>query len=235
MMKPLSRQTETRQNTPAATFWLSSVLLLLLWGCAPPEGQRASGSPTPAQVTPSPLMELASPSPSPTEKVAVAASPLPQPDLPEKLLKSYASAPLDPKIKDSETWWADSGINDNRLGYYTSQEASGEIEAKLVPIFTGGHNKPYLEGIGPVFDYDGNRVCIVKREKDEAMFVIAPLGPDKKIPQILLSLKLPPIAPEELEGKSTLVVLATGQGLGEHMDHMLGQAGLVITPTPTEK
>lgn len=213
--------------------WLAPALLLLLWGCAPPDGASPTTSPSPLRSTSSPVPQTASPIPS--ETVAAAATPLPQPDLPEKLLKHFAPAPLDPKVKDSETWWADSGINENRLGYYTSQASPSEIEAQLVPVFTSGENKPYLEGIGPVFDYEGNRVCIVKREKDEALFVIAPLGPEKQLPKSLLDLKLPPIPPEELKGKSTLVVLATGQGLGEHMDHMLGQAGLVITPTPTEK
>ncbi len=199
-----------------------SISFLLLVGCSPPELAN--------QNTGTPVL-----SPSPAQTVAAAASPLPQPDLPEKLLKSYTLAPLDPKLKDSETWWADSGINDNRLGYYTSQQSVAQVEAQLLPVFTGAHNKPYIEGIGPVFDYAGNRVGLVKRDKDEALFVIAPLGADKQLPKSLLDLKLPPVAPEELAGQTTLVVLATGQGLGEHVDHMLGQAGLVITPTPAQK
>lgn len=69
----------------------------------------------------------------------------------------------------------------------------------------------------------------------EQLFIIAPLNGDKQLPKSLLALKLPPIPPEELADKSTLVALATGEGLGEHIDHMLGQAGLVITPTPTDK
>ncbi|MFN8608963.1 MAG: hypothetical protein U0931_15625 [Vulcanimicrobiota bacterium] len=213
--------------------WLAAALLLSLWGCAPPDGPRqASPTPSGPATTRPATPDL---SPSPVETVAVAASPLPEPDLPEKVFKSYARAKIDPKLQDSETWWADSGINQNRLGYYTSQDSVAEVEAQLLPVFTAGDNKPYLEGIGPVFDYDGTRVCIMKRPKDEALFVIAPLGAAPKLPKSLLSLKLPPIPPEELEGKTTLVVLATGQGLGEHMDHMLGQAGLVITPTPAEK
>lgn len=209
------------------------LLLLLLWGCSPPESSNQTTTSTPAFVTSATATPAATPTPSQT--VAAAASPLPPPDLPDKLLKSYAPARLDPKIKESETWWADSGISDNRLGYYTSKESVSQVEAQLLPVFTGGTNKPYIEGIGPVFDYDGNRVCIVKRDKDEALFVIAPLGAEKQLPKSLMDLKLPPIPPEELAGKTTLVVLATGQGLGEHVDHMLGQAGLVITPTPAEK
>lgn len=212
---------------------LASALLLLLWGCAPLDGTPNSTSTVAVSNTTSTVTPA--PSNSPTAVAAsAAAAKLPEPDLPEKLLKNYQSAPLEPKLKDSETWWADSGIQDNRLGYYTSNDSIAQIEAQLVPVFTADGNKPYLEGIGPVFDYDGNRVCIMKRSGGgEQLFVIAPLGAAKQVPQSLLALKLPPIPPEELANKTTLVVLATGEGLGDHIDHMLGQAGLVITPTPS--
>lgn len=210
---------------------LAPALLLLLWGCSPPEGTSPGVTSTVA-VSNTTTAVTPAPSATPTE-VAAAATPLPEPDLPEKLLKTYTAAPIEPKLKASETWWADSGIQDNRLGYYTSNDSLAQVEAQLTPVFTAEGNKPYLEGIGPVFDYDGNRVCIMKRASGgEALFVIAPLGAAKQIPKSLLSLKLPPIPPEELANKTTLVVLATGDGLGEHIDHMLGQAGLVITPTP---
>lgn len=207
---------------------LAAATLLLLWGCAPPDGTPNATS----TVAVSNTTTIVSPSATPSS-VAAAAPKLPEPDLPEKLLKNYQPARLEPKLKDSETWWADSGIQDNRLGYYTSNESVAQIEAQLVPAFTGEGNQPYLEGIGPVFDYDGNRVCIMKRSGGgEQLFVIAPLGASKQIPKSLLALKLPPIPPEELANRTTLVVLATGSGLGDHIDHMLGQAGLVITPTP---
>lgn len=213
--------------------FLAPALLLLLWGCAPPDGTPNATST--AAVSNTTETAASSPSASPTAVAATAAVvKLPEPDLPEKLLKNYHPVRLEPKLKDSETWWADSGIQDNRLGYYTSNDSVAQIEEQLVPIFTANDNKPYLDGIGPVFDYDGNRVCIMKRASGgEQLFVIAPLGASKQVPKSLMALKLPPIAPEELADKTTLVVLATGEGLGEHVDHMLGQAGLVITPTPT--
>ncbi|MBX3169514.1 MAG: hypothetical protein KF760_19085 [Candidatus Eremiobacteraeota bacterium] len=209
---------------------LAPALLLLLWGCAPPEGTPNTTS----TVAISHATSTVTPSATPTAVAASGATAkLPEPDLPEKLLKNYQPAPLEPKLKESETWWADSGIQDNRLGYYTSNDSVAQIEAQLVPVFTAGGNKPYLEGIGPVFDYDGNRVCIMKRSAGgEQLFVIAPLGTARQVPKSLRALKLPPIPAEELANKTTLVVLATGEGLGEHIDHMLGQAGLVITPTP---
>ena len=209
---------------------LVPALLLLLWGCSPPEGTPNATSTVAVSNTTTAVTPV--PSSTPTT-VAAAAAPLPQPDLPDKLLKNYTPAPLDAKLKDSETWWADSGIQENRLGYYTSNDSLAQVEAQLTPVFTADGNKPYLEGIGPVFDYDGTRVCIMKRASGgEALFVIAPLGANKQVPKSLTALKLPPIPPEELTNKSMLVVLATGNGLGEHIDHMLGQAGLVITPTP---
>lgn len=209
---------------------VAPALLLLLWGCAPPE--KTPDSTSTVSVSNTTTVVTPAPSSSPTA-VAAAATPLPQPDLPEKLLKTYTQAPIDSKLKDSETWWADSGIQENRLGYYTSDDSMAQVEAQLTPVFTADGNKPYLEGIGPVFDYDGNRVCIMKRASGgEALFVIAPLGANKQIPKSLQALKLPPIPPEELANKTLLVVLATGNGLGEHIDHMLGQAGLVITPSP---
>ncbi len=210
---------------------LTPALLLLLWGCSPPEGTPNTATTTPV----SNVTQSATPSVSATPVAVVTPSVrLPAPDLPEKLFKNYHSVSLEPKLKDSETWWADSGIQDNRLGYYTSNDSVAQVEAQLAPVFTANDNKPYLEGIGPIFDYDGNRVCVMKRASGgEQLFVIAPLGDDKQIPKSLLALKLPPIPAAELEGKTTLVILATGEGLGEHIDHMLGQAGLVITPTPS--
>jgi len=213
--------------------YLAPALLLLLWGCAPPDGAIPNSTSTAVSNTTS---VVSSPTPS-VSPLALVSPKLPEPDLPSKLLGSYQPvAGLQPKMKESETWWADSGISDNRLGYYTTSESVAQVEAQLVPVFTGGENKPYLEGIGPVFDYDGNRVCIMKRgdKPGEELFVIAPLGAQKIVPKSLLALKLPNIPASELEGKTTLVVLATGEGLGEHIDHMLGQAGLVITPTPSE-
>ncbi len=212
---------------------VAPALLLLLWGCAPPDGTPNTTSTV--AVSNSTSTVTPQPSASPTAVAAsAAAAKLPEPDLPAKLLKTYQAARLEPKLKESETWWANSGIQENRLGYYTSNDSVADIEARLVPVFTAEGNKPYLEGIGPVFDYDGNRVCIMKRSSGgEQLFVIAPLGAAKQIPKSLLALKLPPISAEELANTTTLVVLATGEGLGEHIDHMLGQAGLVITPTPT--
>ena len=212
---------------------LASALLLLLWGCSPPDGTTPHTTET---TVASNVTQSATPVPTSSSPVAVTtpALRLPEPDLPEKLLKVYQSVPLEPKLKESETWWADSGIQDNRLGYYTSNDSVAQVEAQLAPVFTANDNKPYLEGIGPIFDYDGNRVCVMRRASGgEQLFVIAPLGDDKQIPKSLLALKLPPIPAAELEGKTTLVILATGEGLGEHIDHMLGQAGLVITPTPS--
>ena len=213
---------------------LAPVLLLLLWGCSPPEGGIPNSTST--AVVSNTTTTLNSPTPS-SSPLAMVTPKLPEPDLPSKLLGSYQPvAGLEPKMKESETWWADSGISDNRLGYYTTRESVAQVEARLLPVFTAGKNKPYLEGIGPVFDYDGNRVCIMKRgdKPGEELFVIAPLGAEKIIPKSLLALKLPNLPATELKGKTTLVVLATGEGLGEHVDHMLGQAGLVITPTPSE-
>ena len=210
------------------------ILLLLLWGCSPPEGGTPNSTSTMAVSNTTTVAVSPTASPSP---LAMASPRLPEPDLPSKLLGSYQPvAGLEPKMKDRETWWADSGISDNRLGYYTSNESVAQVEAQLLPAFTSDQNKPYLEGIGPVFDYDGNRVCIMKRgdKAGEQLFVLVPLGAEKTIPKSLLALKLPNIPAAELEGKATLVVLATGEGLGEHVDHMLGQAGLVITPTPTD-
>ena len=106
------------------------LLLLLLWGCSPPEPSNQATTSTPAFVASATATPVATPTPSQT--VAAAASPLPPPDLPDKLLKSYAPAPLDPKVKESETWWADSGISDNRLGYYTSKESVSQVEAAAV-------------------------------------------------------------------------------------------------------
>jgi hypothetical protein len=142
-------------------------------------------------------------------------------------------AGLEPQMKDTEVWWADSGISDNRLGYYASQKSVEEVEAELRPAFTA-NNRPYIEGIGPVFDFEGNRVCLMKRPDNvEELFVLVPLGDPPVLPKSLRALKLPKIPNEALQGQKTLVVLATGQGLGDHVDHMLAQAGLVITPTPT--
>jgi len=214
--------------------YLAPAVLLLLWGCSPPEGGIPNSTSTVAVSNTTTVLNSPTPSGSP---VAVSSPRLPEPDLPSKLLGNYQPvAGLEPKMKESETWWADSGISDNRLGYYATSESVAQVEARLVPVFTAGGNKPYLEGIGPVFDYDGNRVCIMKRgdKPGEELFVIAPLGAEKTIPKSLLDLKLPKIPAAELEGKTTLVVLATGKGLGDHVDHMLGQAGLVITPTPSE-
>lgn len=212
---------------------LASILLVVMWGCAPPEAIEPTGSLTPVSATPvATVTPILSSTPI---KSPVPLPPLPQPDFPPEVFKPYQVATLDPKIKDSEIWWADSGISDNRIGYYTSNESAAQIESELLPSFTASGNKPYLDGIGPVFDYEGNRVCLMKRAKDEVLFVIVPLGADQQIPDSLKALKLPSINSEKLKDKTCLVILASGQGLGEHVDHMLGQAGLVITPTPTDK
>ena len=85
---------------------LAPALLLLLWGCAPPDGTpNPNTTKSPVAVSNTTLPATPSPSASPTEVAAAAR--LPEPDLPEKLLKSYHSIGLEPKLKESETWWAD--------------------------------------------------------------------------------------------------------------------------------
>lgn len=177
-------------------------------------------------------------SPTPLESpVAVASAVFLTPDLPGGSFK--ALQPLDvlePKMKENETWYANSGIIDNRLGYYVSDLAPIEIEAQLIDSFQQPGNEPYLEGVGPVFTFEGTRVCVMRRKDStiSQLFVIAPLSDPPKVPDSLRALRLPPIPAETLRGKKALVVLATGEGLGAHVDHMLGQAGLVITPSPSE-
>ena len=215
------------------SLWGTS-LLLLLWGCAPlPDSTATPGS----DLSPSAISSTTPLSPSPIASASPTSTAprLPDPDLPAGVLKPLDRvAGLQPKMKETEAWWANSGISDNRLGYYATTKSSGDIEAELLPSFTQD-SKPYLEGIGPVFDFDGTRVCIMKRTNSdtEELFVVVPLSDPPVIPKSLSALKLPTISPASLKGKKTLVVLATGRGLGEHVDHMLGQAGLVITPTPT--
>jgi len=209
------------------------LMLISLWGCAPlPEGGLPTGTPSvqvSATAAPSPI---ASGSP-----LAVASPVFLKPDLPADTFKALqALEVLEPKMKETETWYANSGIMDNRLGYYVSKQAPIEIEAQLIDDFTQGGNEPYIEGVGPVFTFEGTRVCVMRRKDStiSQLFVIAPLSDPPKVPESLRALRLPPIPAESLRGQKALVVLATGEGLGEHVDHMLGQAGLVITPSPSE-
>lgn len=206
------------------TLWLCC-LAALAWGCAPPDQQPSVSTQTTTTVA-----VAASPQPIVS---ATPAEAMPAPDLPDAVLKPLEPvAALQPQMKETESWWANSGISENRLGYYASKKSPAEVEAELLPTFT--KHKPYLEGIGPVFDFEGNRVCVMRRDDGvEEMFVLVPLGEPPVVPESLKALKLPAIPPEKLKGQSTLVVLATGKGLGAHVDHMLGQAGLVITPSPT--
>lgn len=210
------------------TLWICC-LAAVAWGCAPVDQQ-----PSQTTVSTNTTVAVVATTPTPPEPVVTSAPPeaMPTPDLPEGVLKPLEPvAALQPKMKETESWWADSGISDNRLGYYASKKSVAEVEAELLPSFT--RHKPFLEGIGPVFDFEGNRVCIMKRDDGlEELFVLVPLADPPVVPKSLKALKLPDIPPEKLKGQATLVVLATGKGLGEHVDHMLGQAGLVITPTP---
>lgn len=215
------------------SLWAGS-LLLILWGCAPlPDSSPTAG----VAVTGSPRPPVSA-TPAQTPEPVVSATPgqprLPEPDLPAAVLKPLQPvAGLVPKMKDTEVWWADSGISDNRLGYYASDKGVAEIEAELLPTFTD-NKVPYIEGVGPVFDFEGNRVCLMKSTDSdlEELFVLVPLADPPVVPTSLRALKLPNISAQALKGHKTLVILATGKGLGEHVDHMLAQAGLVITPTP---
>jgi len=210
-----------------------TALLIMLWGCAPPDSITGTPAPQPTQTvvvappqTATPIAAL-TPTASPTAVLA-------EPDFPPGVLRSMDRvAGLTPAMKETEVWWANSGIQNNRLGYYASPKSPKEVEEQLLPSFL--KHRPYHEGIGPVFDFDGCRVCLMKRPESELeeLFVLVPLGDPPVIPDTLKALKLPKISLEALKGQKTLVVLATGQGLGEHVDHMLGQAGLVLTPTPS--
>lgn len=207
------------------------ILLFTLWGCSPPEpGESPTPPLTPGTTTTVPM----TPTATPTE-VAMAATPFPEPDVPVDRFRSlHELSVFKPEMRESETWWANSGITENRLGYYTSERSVADLEKELLSVYQTPDNKPFLEGIPAVFSFEDNRVCLMRRgDTDLAqMFILAPLNKDGQLPAAVRELKLPPIPPAELKGKKTLVVLATGYGLGEHVDHMLANAGLVITPTP---
>lgn len=211
---------------------LPFVLLFVLWGCSPPEQTVSPVSPSPVATATAVSSPALSASPSP---VAMA-TPLLPPDLPSPVFQSVKEVPaLKPEMRETETWWADSGITENRLGYYASDKSVAELEKELLPAFQTEENRPYLEGIPAVFDFEKSRVCLMRRgDTDFAqMFMLVPLGDPPVVPASLKQIKLPPIPASELQGHKTLVVLATGFGLGEHVDHMLASAGLSIDPTST--
>lgn len=199
--------------------------LLVLWllaGCAPvPE------------LTPSPTVSL---SPSPTRSSPPpSATPLQPPLLPDAASQGLNPLPgLTPEMRDSEPWWANSGIGDNRLAYFSSDKPSNQLEPQLLSAFQEPGYSNFLEGIPAVFSFEGNRICVLRKADSDLcrMFVLAPLN-KPEWPASLKALKLPPVSGPSLKGPKTLVVLASGERLGEHVDHMLGQAGLVIEPTST--
>jgi hypothetical protein len=143
-------------------------------------------------------------------------------------------AGLSPEMRERETWWANSGISDNRLAYYASTKTVSELEAELSGPLMEGYRE-YLEGVGAWVSFEGLRLALVKSEKEgpDRMLILAPLPADGSTPEALKQLKLPVLEKPDWKGQKTLVVMSTGEGLGQHMDHMLGQAGLVITPSPS--
>ncbi len=203
--------------------------LLVLWllaGCAPVP-----------DITPSPTLSV---SPSPTGSTPLpSGSPVAAP-LQPPLLPAAASRGLNPlagltsEMRDREPWWANSGIGDNRLAYFSSDKPAEQLEPQLLSAFQEPGYSNFLEGIPAVFSFEGNRICVLRKADSDLcrMFVLAPLK-KPEWPASLKALKLPPVSVESLKGQNTLVVLASGERLGEHVDHMLGQAGLVIEPTST--
>ena len=211
--------------------WPALVLLSVLWGCGPlPPDGNVTGTPTPDVVA----SQTSTPKPVPSGSATPAAK-IPAPDFPAQVFKPLKPiAALEPKMQDTEVWFADSGIKDNRLGYYVTNDDLIEAEARLKPTFIKD-KEPYLEGVGPIFNFQNGRVGLVRRKGSAVceFFMLVPLSNPPKVPACLKEIKLPAIPEASLRGGKTLVVLATGEGLGEHVDHMLANAGLVITPTPT--
>lgn len=210
---------------------VAGALLLFLMGCAPIN-----------EVAPSPSLSATTvptsgPSSSPTPVALVSPSPapeneLPAPDLPAEVTRNlHPVSHFPPKMRDSEVWWADSGIRENRMSYYASSKSPEEIEAELSPACNTPEQKAYLPDLGKVFSFEGNRIGLTRGPGGDRMFLLVPVGDPPAIPACLKALKLPPIAVEDLKGQRTLVILATGQGLAEHVDHMLAQSGLAITPS----
>ena len=204
-------------------------LLVLLYGCAPMP-PISTGSPQPhSTVTPS-----SSPKPVASASAHPSLEPLAQPQLPIAMTEGLAPvAGLQPSMRDSETWWADSGIRDNRLAYYASPKSISELESQMSGPFLEGYRE-YLEGVGTWVSFEGMRVALARPQKEgpDRLLILAPLPPNGSMPAVLKTLKLPILEKPDWKGGKTLVVTATGQGLCEHMDHMLGQAGLTVTPSP---
>lgn len=223
---------------PQKTTWFLSALMLLTWGCSPPiDSPQGTASP---RVSPTLASPLASESP-----VAVAGPAFQPPILSQKVFQPLKELEvLQPSMRETETWYANSGIIDNRLGYYTTAESVIEAEARLLEEFTAQGLRPYLEGIGPVISFENVRLCLTRSQDSDAsqLFLVAAIDDPVGLVKTLRTLKLPALDPELLRGQKTLVVLATGEGLGRHVDQVLGQSGLVIdpateataTPTPTQ-
>ena len=201
------------------------VALLFLVGCAPLPDVTPSPS---VSVRPLPASPSPAASPSPSEA-------LQPPLLPAAATQGLEPVPgLQPALRDREPWWANSGIGDNRLAYFASAEEASKLEPRLLASFQEKDYQNFLEGIPAVFSFEDHRVCVLRKTDSDfyRMFVLAPIS-GGKWPAPLAALKLPRVPLEGLKGKKTLVVLATGERLGEHLDHMMGQAGLVIEPTPS--
>lgn len=203
---------------------LPLLLGCLLWGCTPAENPN----PTPAvpSASESPAM-IGSPTLQPDKTEGMTG----RPDLPAEAFSTLTLLhAIRPEMREQETWWADSGIRDNRLAYYGSVQQPEAVAAMLKPYYEKPGYRPFVEGAPLTFSFDGAQLCVVRRNSGDVsqMYVLVPISEPPVEPQVLRDLKLPAVTTGELAQFKTLVVLATGQGLSDHMDHMLANAGFTL-------
>ena len=193
-----------------------------LSGCAPPGQDLATVTPAATATATAPPVTA-----GPTAEA------LKEPKIADKVALEKLDV-LKPEMTEKEVWWADSGISDNALGYYASDKPMAELETELLKQIRDPELKPLVPEAGEVFSFEDLRVCVLQGKEDR-MFVLSPLGEDGQPSPALQKMKLPEVklTPEQRKGKTTLVVLATGQGLARSVDHALGEAGLSFEPTGT--
>ena len=136
-------------------------------------------------------------------------------------------------------WWSEQGISENRLGIYASELEPAALQEKLLPHLSAEDHKP-LAGATGWLERDGSQLGGFSQENSGfARFaVVSPIEPQP--PAAWTALKIPEVewaaAKSTLEGKKSLVVLATGYEMRYLVEGLLknGSNPVSATPAPTD-